>query len=215
MKKRVFLIILIIITFFSAKNTFALDSGWKVIDDSKYFFDSMGVMQKGIIEIDGYNYLFGFTSGKLYTNTLVTIPDEKVYLTDKNGRILYGKQEYENNEYYFDENGMYKGILKLDDGDYLYGFSSGKLYKNGLATIPDGKVYLTDNSGKILYGKQEYENNEYYFDENGMYKGILETEEGNYLFGYVSGKLFKDALATTPDGRTYRTDKTGKILYEL
>ena len=110
---------------------------------------------------------------------------------------------------------MQKGILKLHDGDYLYGFSSGKLYKNGLATIPDGKVYLTDNSGKILYGKQEYENNEYYFDENGMYKGILETEEGNYLFGYVSGKLFKDALATTPDGRTYRTDKTGKILYEL
>ena len=125
MKKRIFLIILIIITFFEAKNTFASNSGWKVINGSKYFFDSMGVMQKGIVEIEGYNYLFGFSSGKLYTDSLATIPDGKVYLTDSDGKILYGKQTYKNNEYYFDENGMYKGILKLDDGDYLYGFNSG------------------------------------------------------------------------------------------
>ena len=193
--------------------------GQQSINGEKYYFDDQGRMQKGIIEVEGKRYLYGISSGKLYTGGLATIaygPQEGTYYVNKNGIIQIGQQSINGEEYYFDDQGrMQKGILKLHDGDYLYGFSSGKLYKNGLATIPDGKVYLTDNSGKILYGKQEYENNEYYFDENGMYKGILETEEGNYLFGYVSGKLFKDALATTPDGRTYRTDKTGKILYEL
>ena len=168
-------------------------------------------MYKGILETENGNYLFGYMSGKLYRNGLATTPDGRVYLTDKDGKIKYNFQEIDGETYYFDKNGMYKGILETENGNYLFGYMSGKLYRNGLATTPDGRVYLTDKDGKIEYGFKEIDKETYYFDKNGMYKGILETENGNYLFGYTSGKLYKDGFATTPDGSTYLTDKDGKI----
>ena len=42
-------------------------------ENEKYYFDESGKMQKGIIEVEGKKYLYGISSGKLYTGGLATI----------------------------------------------------------------------------------------------------------------------------------------------
>ena len=176
-----------------------------------YYLD--GVMQKGIVEIAKEKYLFGVNTGKLYTNGLATTPDGNTYLTDADGKLLYGFQIINNDKYYFDQNGvMIKGVYEIDKEKYLFGVNTGKLYTNGLATTPDGNTYLTDENGKILYGFKLINNDKYYFDQDGiMVKGVYEIDKEKYLFGVNTGKLYTDGLAATPDGSWYLTDFNGII----
>ena len=176
-----------------------------------YYLD--GVMQKGIVEIAKEKYLFGVNTGKLYTNGLATTPDGNTYLTDEDGKLLYGFQIINNDKYYFDKDGkMVKGIYEIDKEKYLFGVNTGKLYTNGLATTPDGNTYLTDENGKLLYGFKLINNDKYYFDQDGkMVKGVYEIDKEKYLFGVNTGKLYIDGLAATPDGSWYLTDFNGII----
>ena len=176
-----------------------------------YYLD--GVMQKGIVEIAKEKYLFGVNTGKLYTNGLATTPDGNTYLTDEDGKLLYGFQIINNDKYYFDKDGkMVKGIYEIDKERYLFGVNTGKLYTNGLATTPDGNTYLTDENGKLLYGFKLINNDKYYFDQDGkMVKGVYEIDKEKYLFGVNTGKLYIDGLAATPDGSWYLTDFNGII----
>ena len=143
-------------------------TGRNKIDGIEYYFDSEGSMVKGIYEINGEKYLFGVESGKLYCNGLAQTPDGKIYITDNKGRIQYGWQTIKNDKYYFNSEGsMVKGIYEIKGEKYLFGVESGKLYCNGLAQTPDGKIYLTDNKGRIQYGWQTINNEKYYFNSDG------------------------------------------------
>ena len=187
--------------------------GFQIINNDKYYFDQNGVMIKGVYEIDKEKYLFGVNTGKLYTNGLATTPDGNTYLTDENGKLLYGFKIVNNDKYYFDKDGkMVKGIYEIDKEKYLFGVNTGKLYTNGLATTPDGNTYLTDENGKLLYGFKIINNDKYYFDQDGkMVKGVYEIDKEKYLFGVNTGKLYTDGLAATPDGSWYLTDFNGII----
>ena len=212
-KKRVIGFVLGVICFINPFMVKALDDGWVVDGDDTYYYQN-GEMYKGILELVDGDYLLGYMSGKLYRNSLAKTPEGKEYLTDENGKIKYDFQNYNGKTYYFTKEGMYKGILELEDGDYLLGYNSGFLYRDSLAKIPDGREFLTDENGKIKYDFQNYKNDTYYFTKEGMYKGILETENGNYLFGFVSGKLYKNGWAKIPDGNLYYTNKDGIINHD-
>ena len=214
-------------------------TNWQTIDGKKYYFDEEGVMQKGIIEIDGNKYLFGVNSGMLYTNGLATTPDKKTYYTNSEGIIQTGWQTINGKKYYFDEEGVMqnvtdtningwiikngntyyyvngviqKGITEIDGYKYLFGVNSGILYTNGLASTPDGNMYYTNNEGIIQIGWQIVNRKTYYFNENGvMQKGIIEVDGEKYLFGVNFGILYTNGLATTPDGKTYYTNNEGII----
>ena len=207
--------------------------GWQTINSNIYYFDNNGVMQKGIIKIDDKNYLFGVNSGMLYKNGLATTPDGNIYYTNEDGVVQTGWQIIDNATYYFDENGaMQKGIIKIDDKNYLLGVNSGRLYIGGFATTPDGNIYYTNEDGVVQTGWQIIDNATYYFDENGvmqkgwqtidsnvyyfdeignMLRGIQEINGQNYLFGVNSGKLYTGGFATTPDGNIYYTNNKGII----
>ena len=110
---------------------------------------------------------------------------------------------------------MQKGITKIDGSRYLLGITSGKLYRNGLATITTGEqvgTYLTDKDGKVKTGWIDHNNEKYYADESGkLLNGVHEIEGKVRLFGVTSYKLYKNGLATTPDKKTYYADAEGVL----
>ena len=91
-----------------------IQTGWQEIAGSKYYFDETGTMAKGVYEIAGEKYLFGVNTGKLYTNGLATTPDEKTYLTNSEGKVVTGLQNFNGHRYYFGQDGaMTKGIQEI------------------------------------------------------------------------------------------------------
>ena len=230
LKKIKYLIVLFLLFYPFVIN--AQESGWVSEGNETYYYKN-GEKYKGILELEDGDYLLGFMSGILYRDGLATTPEGKTYLTDKNGKIKYNFQDYNGKTYYFTKDGMYKGILELEDGDYLLGYTSGILYRDGLAKTPDGNTYLTDKDGKIQTGLIELNNNKYLFGPDGkMQVGIqpigeekyyfshsdgsmqygIQFENGKaYLFGVYSGKLYY-GWATTPDGNKYYSNEEGILL---
>ena len=183
--------------------------GFQEIDGDTYYFGPDGSMYKGILDFEGKKYLLGVKSGKLYRSGLATTPDGNIYYSGDDGVLLLGFQEIDGDTYYFGPH-MYKGVATIEGIQYLFGVKSGKLYRSGLATTPDGNIYYTDAEGKLKLGWQIMDGETYYFGPY-MYKGIVEIEGSQYLFGLKSGKLYRSGLATTPDGNIYYTDAEGKL----
>ena len=187
-------------------------SGEFVNEGGHIFYYKDGVMQKGIVEIDGNKYLFGVNSGYLYYGWATT-PD--------------------GNKYYSGEDGILKsGVAEIDGKKYLFGVTSNKLYY-GWATTPDGNKYYSDITGVLKTGLNIVNNQKYYFDddncnsiigwinapdgkkyysgEDGILKsGVTEIEGKKYLFGITSNMLYY-GWATTPDGKKYYSDEDGVL----
>ena len=91
-----------------------------------------GELLKGIYEIDKKKYLFGITSGKLYTSGVAEITygnQQGVYYTNSEGIVQTGFQTIGKDKYYFNEEGkLQKGIVEVAGKKYLLGITSGKLY---------------------------------------------------------------------------------------
>ena len=193
-----------------------IQTGKQIIKKDSYYFDALGRMQKGIIELEGKRYLYGINSGKLYTSGFATVTEGEyvgTYYTNSEGIIQTGKQIIKKDSYYFDALGrMQKGIVELDGKRYLYGINSGKLYTSGIATVTSGTdkgTYYTNSEGVIQVGWQTIKDDKYYFDNLGrMQKGIVEIDGSKYMFGYNTGKLFK-GWVITPDKKTYYTNSEG------
>ncbi|MBQ6323527.1 MAG: hypothetical protein IJI22_01705, partial [Bacilli bacterium] len=129
--------------------------------------------------------------------------------------VQTGQHKIGNDTYYFDETGkMQKGIIDVDGDKYLYGVSSGKLYRDGLATITYGDqagTYITDEEGIVQTGWIDYKEEKYYSKEDGkLVKGVQQIGEESYLFGVNSFKLYY-GLASTPDGKTYYSNEEGVL----
>ena len=180
------------------------------LNGNKYCLDENGVMQKGIINVDGTKYFFGEYSGVLKYG-FVTALNGDVYYTSNDGIIRTGIQMINGNKYYFDANGiMRKGIIEIDGTRYFFGEYSGVL-KYGLVTALNGEVYYTSNDGIIRTGIQKVGGNKYYFDETGiMRKGIININGIKYFFGEYSGVL-KYGLVTALNGDVYYTANDGII----
>ena len=173
MMKKIIKIILIILCIYPLK-VFALNSGFQTIGKDRYYFDADGNMQYGIQTINGQKYLFGITSGKLYTSGLVEITygeQQGIYYTNSEGIVQTGFQTIGKDKYYFNEEGkLQKGIVEVAGKKYLLGITSGKLYTSGLAEITYGEqqgVYYTNSEGIVQTGFQTIGKDEYYFDEDG------------------------------------------------
>jgi len=196
--------------FSNIENYNQMKYGWQYIDGNKYYFNENGIMQKGIIDINGTRYFFGEYSGVLKYG-LVTALNGDIYYTANDGIIRTGIQQINGNKYYFNENGiMQKGIIDIDGTRYFFGEYSGVL-KYDLVTALNGEVYYTSNDGVVKTGIQEIGENKYYFDANGiMQKGIIDIDGTRYFFGEYSGVL-KYGLVTALNGDVYYTANDGII----
>ena len=191
-------------------------------DNNYIYYYKDGELLKGIYEIDKKKYLFGITSGKLYTSGVAEITygeQQGIYYTNSEGIVQTGFQTIGKDKYYFNEEGkLQKGIVEVAGKKYLLGITSGKLYTSGVAEITYGNqqgVYYTNSEGIVQTGFQTIGKDKYYFNEEGkLQKGIVEVAGKKYLLGITSGKLYTAGLAEITYGEqqgVYYTNSEGII----
>ena len=160
-------------------------AGIKAVGGKRYLYDQNGDMLTGLQTVYGRKYYFG-KDGALQTG-LIEI-DGKKYYFDPDGIMKTGFQIVGGEKHYFLEDGsMEEGVWADIDGKTCYYNSDGKMCKNGIFDIMDGK-YLFDSTGALQTGWQEI---------NGGY----------YLFDRIDGRMQCDCTA---DGVTL--DKDGKAV---
>lgn len=189
---------------------------WVSKNNSYYYFNSKGIMQKGSLV---KHYL---TETDEYSSQTVTV--SVTYLAAANGRIYQGWKEINGNLYYFGPE-MYKDGIHEING-YKFYFAHNGILKTGfikdVVWHPTGwcetNYYCATKKGVILKGWQTINGNKYYFDANGrMYKdGVREINGKKYLFGN-NGALLTDGLQKVllpdilPRATYYYTNKYGII----
>ena len=149
-------------------------TGEKVIDGNSYLFDSEGVLQTGLQEVNGVKRYYSTETGMMTTGWFelagsgdaqggkcyaspengaiasgLTVIDGKQYFFDKqNGFLTTGWMDIDGDRYFFNEGtgeGA-DGIIEMD-GD-RYGFIGGKVIR-GQRAIADKHLYYFDDTGKI------------------------------------------------------------------
>lgn len=154
--------------FTSKKKTYYLDenydevTGWQIIEDKTYFFNTEGIMQKNCWVDDFY---VG-EDGLRYENKFLTI---------KSGT------------YYFMENGMKAtGLLDIEDKTYL--FDSLGVMQTGWQTIGGALFYFNPEDGvKVVDECIEIDGAYYEFSESGIAKfmGDSDSAKGAAIASYA------------------------------
>lgn len=115
---------------------------WFKIGDYHYYMLENGDFARGWNEIDGKMYYFWYSSGKMAEGlSVIGSKGEHIYITKENG-IHRGITKLENGDtYYFDDNGIGKEA-KIKQGDTVYYFNkNGKLYQKGKSYISNASAY--------------------------------------------------------------------------
>ena len=160
-----------------------------------YYID--GVMQKGLVTIEGFCYYLDPATGEKTVNAARTI-DGKLYYFDKTGQMKTdaGVLELNGKLYYFKKGG--EGISKKG---WFKGFDGKKRYSLGKGVIAAGpkkiskKLYFFNTkSGKLQKkGFVKYKGNKYYVKKNGrLARGWTAIGNAAYYFYKKSGKMARN-----------------------
>ena len=167
--------------------------------NKRYYYDTQGRMQYGEKNIPGKWYYFHPVTGVMETGWVTH--HNKNYYYDENGHMYHGWNMINGTEYYFDDiTGVFYGWIRengivyyIVDGEHCTGEKNieGSWYyfipeKNGQMAINwcehHGHKYWYGTDGKMKYGWQEIEGQNYYFHD---VRGILVPEwrkEGKEIF---------------------------------
>lgn len=210
--------------------------GWQTISGKTYYFDpDTGIMQTGVITIEGVKEIFGtdgvyagaapengfvtmdghvyfYRNGVQVTNEIV-VQDKQRYYLDAIGVLKSGWFDYEGNTYYANEKGVIQTGLQIVEGDYYYFARIGTVgaMQTSLYMI-DGVAYPFGSDGKLQLGSQWIvAGGERYYvkDTHTLLKGWQTIDGNRYFFedaGYVKTGFY------TTDGKTYFLDDNGVML---
>ena len=169
--------------------------GQKEIDNSIYYFNEDGVLQKDVM-IENCYYA---EDGKLYT----------------------GFKEIDSNIYYFTSDGFYKGINEIDNKKYIFD-EEGHLIKdtfydkyyldeNGVVVTGqkeiDGRIYIFNEEGIMQNGFQVIDKETYFLDENNnKLKGLQLINGIRYYFDFETGVLIKKDVKSIIDISSWQED---------
>ena len=205
-------------------------AGWQTENGATYYYTN-GKKAVGIKTIKNKKYLFD-SSGKLITNQ-VTKYKSKLYVSQKtgilltswgkyNGKSYYGTSSgalktglcnYKNNYYYFDRaNGsMVKKAWVIINKKYYYFTSTGKAYRNKVATI-GGNKYLFDAKGVRTSGVKRLGTYYYLFGPKTgkMQFGSVKYGRYYYFFNQKTGRAITNAWKTMKNGTKYHYDSQGR-----
>ena len=171
-------------------------TGWKTLEDGKYYFDKNGVRKKGWLTSENKKYYFeqnglmkrGWRSigGKKYyfdekhgymRKGWVTLKDRKYYF-EKEGSQTRGWRSIGGKQYYFDEKHgyMHTGWLKV--GKAYYYMDEQGIRCSGFHKI-GGKDYYFLENGKLVYNKPVYKINGKYWsiDAKGVVRNLTMVEK--------------------------------------
>ena len=107
-----------------------------------------------------------------------------------------GFYEENGNTYYYLDDILVTGVYKIEEDEYYFD-EDGVMQKDAFI---DKKYY--DNDGKLYTGFKEIENNTYYFTKEGYITGVYKIEEDEYYFD-KDGVMQKDAFI---DNKYYNLD---------
>ena len=212
MRKRLFILSIIVLCCFLIPVEAAGKTGFFVENNATYYYEN-GIIQMGITEIAGEEYFLGEYTGKVQVGFVTSSLTGDTYYTDSTGKIQKGFVSIEGSTYYFDSEGKLQyGITKIDGEEYFLGEYTGKVQVGFVTSSLTGDTYYTDSTGKIQKGFVSIEGSTYYFDSEGKLQyGITEIDGEEYFLGEYTGKVQVGFVTSSLTGDRYYTDKDGKI----
>ena len=175
-----------------------------------YYYDN-GVLAKGFTKIGDDYYIFNASSGKMYSNATMWVPDNEYGITggmyefDADGKMIRtGFITTGGYTYYYDNGVLAKGFTKIGDDYYFFNAGSGKMYR-------DATLWVADNAEYGFVGGM------YYFGTDG--KMVLpDIENGKKSIVTINGKKYltiDGAYAPTGlyeiDGNCYYVKAAGEL----
>ena len=156
--------------------------GWKLIDNTWYYFNNNGVMYTGWKQ-DGKDWYYLNSDGKMQKGWLNL--GTFWYYFNSSGIMQTGWLKEGNNTYYLNDNGKMVTGLQIVEGKTYY-FNLGGVMQTGFVAI-DGKQYYFDAKGVMQTFWQEIDGKRYYFNGNGvMQTGWLKLS-GNWYYLNAEG----------------------------
>ncbi len=140
--------------YIGADNT--IQTGWLYLGNWKMYFDLTSYTaytdNDGVIDIDGYKYLFN-SDGVMQTFAGTTIINGAKYWFSDEGYLKCGWLQLGNFTLYFDPETYQAaiGVRKIDGINYIFDNNGVKITKKGLF-VSNGKKYYIDSSGNAVTG---------------------------------------------------------------
>jgi len=169
--------------------------GQREIDNSIYYFDENGIMQKDKV-IENCYY-------------------------DQDGKLYIGFKEIDGNKLYFTKEGISKGITEIDGKKYYFDddghlltncfYDNYYLDEEGVIVTGQreigGRIYIFNDDGIIQNGFQTIDGNVYFLDENNnKLKGLQIIDGIRYYFDFETGILIKKDVKSVIDISSWQGD---------
>ena len=160
-------------------------SGFVTVDDQVRYYDpETNVFVTGEVTIDGFTYYFDDETGEMVTGWQSNPGNNNTVYYDDLGHRLYGFQEINEMQYYFDplSGAMQKNQKKIGDYYYYFDIDTGVMVTGWKDIAEQKKRVYYNNDGHMVYGLQDIENERYYFDP---YTGAMQKDQkkiNNYYY---------------------------------
>ena len=187
-------------------------TGFKTINDKKYYFNDNGELQvEKWINISDKYYR---TNAKGVIQTGFKKINDKMYHFADNGIMHTGWRKINDKYYYFNSNGVMRTGWQKIDGHYYY-FSNGGVMLTGWRTINGKKYYLTPSgkaAGQMVTGWQQINSKTYYFGTDGAMRTGY-SRVGDYWYKFDSNGVKQILSKETQDGNDiyWPADSNGKL----
>jgi glucan-binding YG repeat protein len=195
-------------------------TGWQTIGGYRYYLDPQtSARVTGIQSIDGKLYVLS-ARGVRYNGTRLVETSKGQCFVTKDGSLATGWVQYNNNWYYFKQNGLMKtGKLVLDGKTYWLGKDG--VMRTGWYRGNGYLYYLDRKTGAAAVGWKQLSGRKYLFSRNGVMRKGWYKPTGRMFYmgkdGYVLSGLKKIGTAKyylRLDGAiTNGSKKIGKYWY--
>ena len=208
---------------------------WKKVTGAWRFYNTDGVMQKGVFTIKGNKYYLGKNDGIMKTGWQKI--DRYYYYFGTDGALKTGWQQIDGRWYYLGGtgdgamragwqkiDGSYYYLSDADDGGMKTGWQQIDEYWYYLGGVNDGAMkvkwqhlgnnwyYLGDvNDGTMKTGWKNIESAWYYFNESGVAKKDWQHIAGNWFYFDSSYMMVKDTIMEIA-GHKYAFNADGVML---
>lgn len=185
--------------------------GQTALLDQNYYFDINGVMQTGWIVLPEVGKFYYAPETGAMVHGWFADASGTYYLT-KTGNVAMGPTTVDEQNYYFDINGvMQTGWLDLPGvGRYYYAPETGAMVHGWFADA-SGTYYFSTKDGHMLIGDVTINGNDYYFGIDGvMQTGLVVKADGNIYLYDAAGALVKNQQTLAGD-IIYISDKQGIV----
>lgn len=180
---------------------FSVIAGWKEIDNTWYYFDSEGVMQKGWIDDNALYYLDDSGEMKTGWNKIGT----DTFYFNQYGQAAIGKKLIDSKWYFFDEEGRLQKGFYEHNGKTFYSDEYGVMVTNQWIKKGNHKFYIKSD-GSIAIGDLFLNGIMEKFDNNGHSIGYDITAKNDMFVKFLNVGNADCEFIKLPSGETVLID---------